>query len=266
MNRVQNQKLISLRFDKRKIYLRRDVIDDYWVFNSIFYANTYNKLKLKNDDILLDIGANIGLVTLLYCEKASKIIAIEPEPNNFELLKLNLQNNNCKNVIAINEGVSSERGYISFEHTGGTATAIPTNAGIKMDTLDNILKEIDVIPTAIKMDIEGFEGRALRGFSGYDDLRQIIMEVHSKDLQRDISNLLTNKGFFVEFLEENFLHRAILNVLRHPLTFLKNEKIHNYDLSRRYAKYIFGFSKDRPAEYKTATNNSDIVILYATKA
>jgi FkbM family methyltransferase len=260
-----NQELILLKFGKRKIYLRRDVIDDYWAFNSIFYANTYNKLKLKNSDILLDVGANIGLVTLSYFDKINKIIAIEPETNNFKLLKQNVRINNCKNVITINKGVSNERGYISFEHTGGTATAKPTNAGIEVDTIDNILKEMDVIPTAIKMDIEGYEGKALRGFSGYDDLGQIIMEVHSKKLQNDISKFLTKQGFFVEFLEGNFLHRAIYNVLKHPLTFLKNEKIHDYDLSRRYAKYLLGFSKDRPIEYKTAKDNTDIVILYASK-
>ena len=259
------ENLISLKFGKREIYLRKDVMDDYWVFDSVFYANAYKKLKLKRDDILLDVGANIGLVTLSYFDKVNRIISIEPESQNFELLKLNVQANNCKNVITINKGVSNEHGYISFEHTGGTASAKVTNSGIEVDTIDNILKEIDVIPTAIKMDIEGFEAKALRGFSGYDYIRLIIMEVHSKELQKDIYDFLTTKGFSVDFLEENFLSRAIYNVLKHPLTFLKNEKVHNYDLFRRYVKYLLRFSKDRPTEYKTANNKSEIKILYASK-
>lgn len=240
-------------------------MDDYWVFNSIFYANTYNKLKLKNNDILLDIGANIGLFSLSCFDKVDKIIAIEPEVNNFELLQQNVQVNKCKNVININKGVSSEPGYISFDHTGGTATAKPAKSGIETDTIDNIMKEMDVVPTAIKMDIEGFEGKALRGFSGYEDLKQIIMEVHSKELQIDISNFLTKKGFNVEFLGEKFLHRAIFNVLKQPLAFLKNEKIHNYDISTRYGKYLLGFSKDKPLEYNTGDNIGDVKILYANK-
>jgi FkbM family methyltransferase len=256
--------LYQVKFGRKKILLRKNVIDDYQIFDSIFYANIYNELKLRDDDILMDIGANIGLVTLSYFDKVDKIIAIEPEPNNLWLLRQNMQANNCKNVIIINKGVSNEHGYVTFDRTGG-ATAKPTNAGIEVDTIDNILKELGVIPTAIKMDIEGFEGKAIRGFSGYDDIRQIIMEVHSRELQKDISEFLTNKGFFVEFLEENFLHRAITNIVKHPFIFLKNEYLHNYDLSRRYGKYLLGLSKNRPLEYKPGIEGSDILILYARK-
>ena len=245
--------------------MRRNVIHDYWVFNSVFYARTYDKLQLRRDDILLDVGANIGLVTLYFYDKVNKILAIEPEPDNFRMLRHNVQTNNCKNVITVNKAVSDERGFTQFDHTGGEAIAKQAESGILMDTLENIMNEWGIIPTAIKMDIEGFELKAMKGFSRYDNLRQIIMEVHSKNLQSDVSKLLANQGFSVEFVKENFVHGAILNVLKHPAAFLKSEKLHNYDISRRYSRYLLGLSKDRPTEYRSGDYDSDIKILYARK-
>ena len=181
------------------------------------------------------------------------------------MLTHNIQANNCENVITVNKAVSNERGYVYFDHTGGTAIAKPTNAGIEVDTLDNILRDLDVTPTAIKMDIEGFEGKALKGFSKYDYIKQIIIEIHSKSLQNEISKFLVNQGFSIEYLKENFVPTAIFNVLKHPFSFFKNEKFHNYNLSTRYFKYLLGFSNKRPIEYKTVGADSEIKILYATK-
>jgi len=51
---------------------------------------------------ILDIGAHIGCFSL-YTQALNsqiKIIALEPEPNNFKLLKENLKLNHCQNVTA----------------------------------------------------------------------------------------------------------------------------------------------------------------------
>ncbi len=118
-------------------------MDDYWIFNSIFYANIYDKLKLNNDDIMLDIGANIGLATVLYHKKVKCVIAIEPESKNFEILRKNLQVNNCRNVIAINKAVSDKNERVIFDITGGSAIAKKSDDGIEADKIDNILKELN---------------------------------------------------------------------------------------------------------------------------
>ncbi len=58
---------------------------------------------LKEGDVVLDIGANIGYYVLLEYQligKSGRIYAIEPVYNNFELLQKNLRLNNLKNVSA----------------------------------------------------------------------------------------------------------------------------------------------------------------------
>lgn len=64
------------------------------VFFKAFFDDEYWPLKLSKSDIVLDVGANIGALTLNVAPKVKHIIAImiaiEPEPNNFETLKRNI--------------------------------------------------------------------------------------------------------------------------------------------------------------------------------
>jgi len=68
------------------------------------------KNEVKPGNVCIDLGANIGYITLLLSDlvgKNGKIFAIEPEPENFNILNYNLNINKIKNVetsnIAIGE-------------------------------------------------------------------------------------------------------------------------------------------------------------------
>ena len=56
------------------------------------------------------------------------------------------------------------------------ASVIPGN-DIELTTLDSIVEETGKIPGVIKMDIEGYEVKALRDFSHFKTLKGIVMEV-----------------------------------------------------------------------------------------
>ena len=54
------------------------------------------KKEIKKDDIILDLGANIGYYTLIFAKlvgKKGRVFAFEPEPTNFTLLKKNIEIN-----------------------------------------------------------------------------------------------------------------------------------------------------------------------------
>lgn len=59
--------------------------------------NVYEKKKLnfliEKDDIWLDLGANIGTFSLLCFKQDSKVIGFEPKPENYEILKKNIEKN-----------------------------------------------------------------------------------------------------------------------------------------------------------------------------
>ena len=66
--------------------------------------------NINNEDIVIDIGAHIGLFSLFvsqYC-KNGKIFSYEPIEKNFRILKENIELNKIKNVIYFNSAVSNQ--------------------------------------------------------------------------------------------------------------------------------------------------------------
>lgn len=128
---------------------------------------------IKNGMTVLDVGANIGFYTMLFAKlvgKEGKVFAFEPDPNNFRLLKKNIETNKYTNVICINKAVSNQTAagtlYISEEHHGDHRIFDPddkrTAIDIKTVSIDDFISE-DTAVDFIKMDIQGAESSALEG-------------------------------------------------------------------------------------------------------
>ena len=75
------------------------------------FETDFVQKEIKRGDVVLDIGANIGYYTLILAKcvgKEGKVFAFEPEPNNFSLLKKNIQINGYKNVVLVQKAVSNK--------------------------------------------------------------------------------------------------------------------------------------------------------------
>ncbi|QXJ34897.1 FkbM family methyltransferase [Saccharolobus shibatae] len=234
-----NSNLHLLKIGDIKIYLRRDVIDDYWVFEGIFFADEYYPLKLKKSDIVLDVGANIGAFTLKVAPKVKHVIAVEPEPNNFEILKRNVNKNNLSNVTLLNYAVSDKAEIVYFNTTGGSAKVSDRGIPINAKPLDDILHELgESEVTIMKMDIEGYEGKVLSAFKNYESLRQIIMEVHSRDLWNYVNKWLSARGFTVVDVSRIKKARVVKNIFSNLIPFLSAERAYNYFTIKQGIKYL----------------------------
>lgn len=66
-----------------------------FLFKEIFEYQIYNnipEMKIKNGDVVLDIGAHIGIYSrYAACQGASRVIAMEMDPRNFSCLRLNVR-------------------------------------------------------------------------------------------------------------------------------------------------------------------------------
>ncbi|WP_236609057.1 FkbM family methyltransferase [Saccharolobus islandicus] len=258
-----NDDLHLINLGKTKVYLRKNIIDDYWVFEGVFFADEYWPLKLSKSDIVLDVGANIGAFTLNVAPKVKHVIAIEPEPNNFEMLKRNIKLNNFSNITLLNYAVSDREETVYFNTTGGSAKVSEKGIPVKAKPLDYILHELgDPKITIMKMDIEGYEGKVLSAFKNYEYLRQIIVEVHSKELKNYVTNLLSSKGFIVVDVSKIRSLRVVRNVIRHFVSFLSVERKYNYFTIKQGIKWLL-----RLGPSPVASNNPDSEqrILYAYK-
>ena len=161
---------------------------------------------IKKGDIVLDLGANIGIFSRFASDVgAGKIYSFEPIVENFELLMLNRPENCEPHRIAVsNEDNGSismayhpgSPGGSSFVHKVGQEQNVMT---MTVDTLINngIIEQ----PDFIKMDIEGAEVVAFEGIS--DDVlrktRCLAMEMHANVLTEEqvlsIYNRLRSLGF-----------------------------------------------------------------------
>jgi FkbM family methyltransferase len=125
----------------------------------------------------IDVGANIGYFTCLMSKLAGpggKVLAIEPEPQNLELLQQNIKFNNLANVmvhgcaLGAAEGSAmlglykaSNRGRHSLLHEDAKS-----RIKVPVRTLDEVVKSSGLNGSSwslAKIDVEGYEGFVLKG-------------------------------------------------------------------------------------------------------
>ncbi|MCK7594461.1 FkbM family methyltransferase [Pseudomarimonas salicorniae] len=129
---------------------------------------------LGNDEVVCDIGANLGLTALFFSSVAKQTYAFEPSPTTFKFLSQNLSRNGIGNVEALNIGLGEceAETSITFATNNRSGAYVSekvrpsqghTTECIKIRTLDSVCGERNLRPTFLKLDVEGFEQSVLRG-------------------------------------------------------------------------------------------------------
>ena len=168
-------------------------------------------LKLSPEDVVIDVGANIGWYAVLLSRLSpagTRLFAFEPDPLNFSLLSENIRINRASNVQIEQLALAEEPGTMPlYQHSSsnlGRHSLIPTADGTKVavqvTTLDDFWarNELGEHPLKfLKIDIEGYELQALRG--GVEVLRRcqaVFCEFAPEYMQR--GNI--DPGDLVDFL------------------------------------------------------------------
>lgn len=178
------------------------------------------ELSKKKCPSLIDIGANIGLITINVISKIPnvKVFAFEPGPHQNALLKKTIKKNNLeKNVRLFDTALSYQEGYSNFfihhtKHASGDGLIDTGRAGnseiikIQTTTLDMWWKINNNPPVdAIKIDVEGAELWILKGAEQLIKSLTpfIIMEFYTPHFEKypfneyDILNWFFQNGYVV---------------------------------------------------------------------
>ena len=139
-------------------------------------------------DIFVDVGANLGVVTLPASSKVGgrgKVYAVEPNNNISNILEKSVNLNNFSNVNIINLAVSDFQGKLELyipHHSFGQASLERgggTPQSCNVTTLDRLLPKEKV--RLLKVDVEGHEHKVLMGglnFLRDNDVDIIVFESH----------------------------------------------------------------------------------------
>lgn len=118
---------------------------------------------LGSHDVFVDAGGFDGDTTEEFCKRYpeyQKVYLFEPSSDNLEKAKIRLKG--CRDVDFIQFGLSDAEEKLWFNADGGSASCISSSGSYQIDvtTLD---RYINSKVTFIKMDLEGWELKALQG-------------------------------------------------------------------------------------------------------
>ena len=235
------KKLISL-FARTILYfgipLRvRSNVDNY---SLVFIANTFLEYHLRakqgykrepitvdwilgmigKDDIVFDIGANVGTYSLLMGKKMAsgtgQVFAFEPEASNFlslnENIKLNyLENRVIAYPIAFSDSSRSAHLFLSSNIRGSACHSIDApisegkpfvtqhTQGIYVVSVDDFCGKNEMpIPNHIKIDVDGAELGIITGMQNVLDnqkLKTIMIEITEENDGETVEEMILAKGF-----------------------------------------------------------------------
>jgi FkbM family methyltransferase len=171
---------------------------DVLAIRQLFVRHEYRRLQaLKDVNMIVDAGANIGAaaVMLLTLFPKATLIAIEPDPGNAEILRLNLQRYGQQAMVieaaiwpreeALELAPNRYRDKLDWSNQ---VQPVSGSSSISAITMDSILQEaaganIDLL----KIDIEGAE---LALFTGITDwlrrVKNLCIEIHSDESNKSI--------------------------------------------------------------------------------
>ncbi len=177
---------------KAPIWLRFPA-SDIPTYEQVFMTYEYDFSVGSPPSVIVDAGANVGLASVLFANRYpdAKIIAIEPEQGNFEMLCRNVES--YKNVIPVlgalwNRNTEIEIlnpgrgnwGFVTKEKDASLRFELPTGQKVPAMTVDHIMdkygfERIDIL----KIDIEGAEREVFGETSAWiDKVDALILELH----------------------------------------------------------------------------------------
>jgi len=187
---------------------------DLMALTNVWMIDEYDveDFEINTNDIVIDIGAHIGLFSLLVSQlcKTGKILSFEPVRENFDLLVSNLKLNHVENVLPFNIAVSKNSGRLDlFLNNDQSAHSIFSKSSesinVESTSLQKIFEEHKISSCKLlKLDCEGAEYEIIDSLpSEYlDKIQNMVIEYHLADTKPELVKSLIlkikNAGFKIK--------------------------------------------------------------------
>jgi FkbM family methyltransferase len=148
---------------------------------------------LREGDLFADVGANVGIYSILAAGLTrANVVALEPVPRTFAALSKNIRLNCLEALITSRQtAVGDDAGNVAMTSTEGGLDHIASGAESDASVTVPIARIDDIFaghhPNVMKVDVEGFEMRALTGAQSVladPALLAVIVELQDVTLKR----------------------------------------------------------------------------------
>ena len=216
---------------RRGLRLRLDpshVVDHflYWDLKEKSIEQAVAEARMAH--VILDIGANIGAVSLQFAKAnpSARILSFEPHPLTFKRAQYNIGLNKVENIELLPFGLGEKKDTVRLyevnSNNPGMNRIIPGDQSapfqeIQIEELDALLEARGINSVDfIKLDVEGYEHSVLKGGKG------LLQRCHPVlFIELDDTNLRTHQSsarMLMDFLQacgyKQFLRADTLSVLR----------------------------------------------------
>jgi len=177
------------------------------IYHEIYYDSIYLDImnvldKTKEDCVIVDVGANIGITVQHFREHAKRVLAVEPSTEHFEALSKNKEFNKWDNVDLVKCAISEKDGEATLNlhknnrtsHSLAYARGTSGSEVVKTKTLMTLFKEnnIDHVDF-MKFDVEGAE-EAILPSKDFAEASKIIdnvmIEFHFPNFPEHVNRLI----------------------------------------------------------------------------
>jgi len=180
----------------------------------VWLIEEYKKenFEIKPNDVVIDVGAHIGLFTIYasqFCTNG-KIYSFEPFADNYELLLENITLNNLDNVKSFNQAISNSNEPIKLflnDDESGHSMFSQSSKSIIVDSIslqkffdENQIKHCNFL----KLDCEGAEYEIIKNlpFEYFQKIDKLVIEYHMADLHPELlielKETLSQQNFEIE--------------------------------------------------------------------
>jgi FkbM family methyltransferase len=201
-----------LDYPKAAIHLRLTSPEEFYRLKSCSkepWTVRWIEQYLKPDEVLYDVGANVGAYTLVaaVAVPGARVVAFEPGAANFAALCANLELNEvAERVIPVPLALGDSPGSAPLDDAGvaGASPSLNGAAGrehgttVLVDRLDDVVDRFGFPPpNHLKLDVDGGELAVLAGAErllGRDGIRSAMVEL-DRERGSEVAERLTGLGF-----------------------------------------------------------------------
>ncbi len=207
----------------------------------------------------MDVGANIGMTSIILSKLCENIYSFEPTKIAYDLLNTNLRENNIKNVISYNFGLGENESRSTITYAPGNSSGAfvsDKTSVVKGHVTEDILikrgDDLNIAVNFIKIDVEGYELQTFRGLKNtINQNKPIVMFEVNHWCLNGLQRLS-----LPEFLDE------VSSIFEKLYAVEKDTYLDVKDADERYAIMYNNIINNKYLNFVGSFNNSDLSEFY----